>query len=71
MPRIIATALLISLFGLGTVGTAAAFRGCPKLQAPHSDWSHRKFCKPIKAPKPGIRCCYGAFCTKECQCCTP
>jgi|GEM_PF-850050 hypothetical protein len=72
MPRIIFTALLISLFGFGAVGTADAYRGCPKLQAPHSDWiTHAKFCRPIKAPKPGIWCCSGAFCTKECVCCHP
>lgn len=35
---------------LGTVGMADVFRGCPKLQAPHSDWNHRKLCRPIKHP---------------------
>jgi hypothetical protein len=72
MPRIIVTALLISLFGLGTVGTADAYYGCPRLQLPHSDWNHKKFCRPIKATIPGMRCCFGRnLCSPECACCTP
>jgi hypothetical protein len=72
MARIIATAFMILLLGMGSLGAVYA-SSCTKGSAIHSDRAG-SFCRPTKASnfnkqgKPHVLCC-SVFCYRSCQCC--